>query len=235
MPKASMVSEPRVIGYKPCPKCGVDCEWVDALGREWPTCSACADAEKQERATRERQDKGFEQWRNVTPPDFQVKPDPERGHPLLAKARQEYTHGGAALIGPSGEGKTFTAYQLLKREAFAGRTVFACTHSALREAISHRHHADPQKSGKAGELINACKYSQAWLLDDLGKGASTETADEGLYEVLNYRADRKLTTIWTSQQGSAWLKSRFGPDRGPAIVTRLARLTPKHHIYTIQQ
>ena len=76
--------------------------------------------------------------------------------------------------------------------------------------------------------MKAAKFAQALLIDDIGKGANTETADEAFFDLLSHRRDNRMLTHWTCNGGSAWMAKRFGPDRGPAIIKRLSDLSSGH-------
>jgi DNA replication protein DnaC len=63
------------------------------------------------------------------------------------------------------------------------------------------------------------------LIDDLGKAPSTERADAELEELIEVRGANMLPTFWTANGSGEWLIKRFGPDRGDALVRRLAEFS----------
>ena len=67
-------------------------------------------------------------------------------------------------------------------------------------------------------------------IDDLGKASKTERADAELYGLIEAITAKGGKLLWSANSGKAALEKRFGPDRGPAIVRRLAEFTRVHVI-----
>jgi DNA replication protein DnaC len=73
--------------------------------------------------------------------------------------------------------------------------------------------------------LDKLKRVRVLMLDDLGKAASSERADEQLENLIEKRGGECLPILWSANGSSAWLASRFGPDRGMPLVKRLAEFS----------
>jgi len=222
---AKMLSAGRQIT---CPGCGQPAQQVMFAGKSFFRCDPCADAEEQKRHRAERIARCVATWDDLCPIDFRTPIDPLRLHQAIVPALALTGTEGAALIGESGSGKTRVAWLLLRRAAVAGHSVFAISHGGFRQASSLRHDHDRMVADSARETVSRAHNAQILLIDDIGKGSPTETADETFFELLSARRDNQLVTHWTANAGSKWLKSRFGRDKGPAILQRLRDLTKGH-------
>lgn len=210
----------------PCPGCGECAEILSWGGKSWFVCTSCADAETFRKTVIEKRNKAISQWEAVTPVEFRESLNPAMVHASIRPALDAPEPTGTCLIGETGAAKTRVAYRLLHAAALAGHSVFATTHAAFRRAAVSRHDRDPRHADEAKALVHACQYAKALLMDDVGKGASTDAGDEAFFDLLDYRLSHRLLTHWTANSGSAWLLTRFGRDRGPAIIRRLRDLTP---------
>lgn len=205
-----------------CPGCGSECEAVRfGVGVRY-VCDPCADADKARRAALERRERALAALGEVMPADFAAKIDPDRINEGIRPALEMSGREGIGLIGKTGTGKTRVAFHLLRKAAEAGLMPYAVTASKFRRAVSMRH--DSEEGGRSAELIRACRFARVLLLDDVGKGAATDTADEALFDLLTERRDNQRVTIWTSNGNGKWIAARYGADRGPAIAIRLANL-----------
>lgn len=211
-----------------CPGCGSECEAVRFGGSLRYLCDSCAAAEAGRRRHEARRVECLEMWRDVTPLEFQEVVQPDRLPEVFRKVMALPGTEGVGLIGPSGTGKTRLGYRLLKKASAAGLKPYAITQSLFRQAVADRTSDDRDAQARARTRLQAARHAQALLLDDVGKGARTDAADEALYELLTHRRDKRLVTHWTANQGSAWIASRYGADRGPAIAVRLAHLAGCH-------
>ena len=191
-------------------------------------CDPCANAERERRTSESRQKSAAAAWLAHTPPDMQARMDRLRIHPELVPALDTDGTHGCALIGASDSGKTRVGYYLLRKAAKIGISGMAITHAAFRKAASHGNSGDPRRADHAHDLLKACRTTPALLIDDLGKGASTQVADEAFFDMLTYRRDHRMLTHWTANAGSGWLANRFGQDKARPILVRLTRLTDGH-------
>jgi hypothetical protein len=211
-----------------CPGCGNAARQVSFAGRTFFQCEPCADAEEQKRHRSERITRCLATWDALCPIDFRTPLDPLRLHQAIVPALALTGLEGSALIGESGSGKTRVAWMLLRRAAIAGHSVYAVSHVSFRSASSLRHDHDRFVADTARDTLSRAHNAQILLIDDIGKGTPTESADESFFELLSARRDNKLVTHWTANAGSRWLKSRFGRDKGPAILQRLRDLCAGH-------
>lgn len=211
-------------GNGPCPGCGDTVEFFKMFGKLMPECDKCRAQEINDIKFRRRQSDTLAAWKVITPKEFRQPVDPERIHPAFIPVYNGEGQDGCGLVGPSGGGKTRMGYSLLRHAATRGLFPYAVTAAEYRQAAANRHHNDAAVRGAAISTLNAARTAQALLLDDIGKGASTGTGDEALYDLLNERRDHHRLTYWTSNGGANWLQKRLGPDHGPAIIMRLVHL-----------
>lgn len=208
-----------------CHQCGGAAKRVMFGGKPFVLCDPCFDEEKNQHEVLDQRKRCMDSWDVLCPDNFRIQIDPQRLHPALFPALNMSGFEGVALIGETGAGKTRLAWQLLRRAAAAGKSIYAISHTALRTAGNNRHDRDHGIAGAAREVISRAHRAQVLLIDDVGKGSPTQTSDEALFDLLTERRDNNLATHWTANSGSIWLRARFGADKGPAIVLRLRDLT----------
>lgn len=213
------------LGNSACPGCGLQVPVRRGFGRTWYECEPCQHKEQEERKKKEKRDHCVSVWHQITPPQYQIKIYRERIHPAIALAMDIDMGTGVGLVGVSGAGKTRVAFWLLRRAAERGLRPARVTAAEFREAVSQRHSDSKETASRAEEIVRTALRAKALVLDDIGKGASTKTGDESLFNLLEHRSAENLLTIWTANGGSKWLKKRLGPDYGPAICRRLVHLT----------
>jgi DNA replication protein DnaC len=219
---ASMIEGPSIL----CHQCGGPAKRVTFCGKPFTLCDSCFEEERNQHEVLDQRARRLAAWDAQCPDGFRTQIDPKRLHPALVPALDmSGFDGGVALVGEAGSGKTRVAWQLLRRAAAAGRSVYAISHAAFRAASSAQHDRDRMVADLARETISRAHKAQVLLIDDIGKGAPTETADEAFFELLTVRRDNSMVTHWTANAGSAWLQARFGKDKGPPIILRLRDLT----------
>lgn len=207
-----------------CPGCGEACESVQFGKSIRYLCDPCAAADAARARHLDRRNECIFSWRKHTPEEFQQTIDRDRINPSILPALDQSGMEGVAIIGPSGGGKTRIAYALLKKAALAGKKTYALTQSLFRQFVADKHGNDHELATVARNRLAIARNVPFLLLDDIGKGATTETSSEALYELLEHRRGKRLVTHWTANNGSSWIVSRYGHDRGPAIAIRLANL-----------
>lgn len=195
-----------------------------AWGKRLAECEPCQAAEKERKRILRRKEDALSAWLDVTPMSFQKKIELYLIAPELRPALDLDGATGVGFAGASGSGKTRIAYVLLRRAAARGLMPFSTTAAEYRQAAANRHHSDSFTRGAAVGILRNAHGCGALLLDDIGKGASTPTGDEALYDLLNERRDSNRLTFWTANGSSEWLKKRFGVDHGPAIIKRMLDL-----------
>ena len=125
---------------------------------------------------------------------------------------------GFALGGGVGSGKTFIVAALVnqfcelwlkkvtdyeKSEAVAGRLKA----KAPIRFISHIELLESLKSNS--ELITKYKKAKIFVIDDLGAARNTEWAEERLFEIIDFRYNEELPTIFTTNLTSEELKEKI--------------------------
>lgn len=202
-----------------CPQCGNPCNFVRFGKAQLVECDPCAEREREQRHQKQRVAECLAKWVEVTPHEFQAKIDPQMLADYLLPALSLDGMHGAGFMGAPGDGKTRVAYALLKKAAAAGLKPYAITGPKLRQAATMRTN-DPAERDK----LKSAQFAQALLIDDVGKGSSTEAGDEALFDLLDQRTAHHRVTFWTANGNSKFLITRFQADRGPAIVRRLGNL-----------
>ncbi len=116
---------------------------------------------------------------------------PHHGSP----GQREITHGRSLLLwGPTGAGKTHEAYGAIRALTAAGCGVRweATTAADLYGAMRARGGLDPEY------LLRRIARIPLLLLDDLGAAKSSEWNEEITFRLLNWRSERRLPTLITS-------------------------------------
>ncbi len=96
----------------------------------------------------------------------------------------------AFLWGAFGTGKTYQARCILNEAMKQGKRVIDIGAIRLAKMLRHQYNQD--------QLVEHCKYFHVLLIDDIDKAVWGPREVEGLWDILNARADRKLRTIITS-------------------------------------
>ena len=161
-------------------------------------------------------------WENLCPPEFQKKLDPKaQGYHQSRLDRimaWKYGETGLLVRGPTHRCKTRLCYQLLYREHLAGRKVAAHMHSDLRRSISAL--ASTGSSDLAKFIIRLVKVD-ILLIDDLGKGKPTPTADESLFALIDGRNRECLPTIFTMNGTLDTLAANITLEYRDPIISRI--------------
>jgi hypothetical protein len=203
-----------------------------AKGAVHGACAAAqtdAAAAKQAEAERDATAAGLETlWAKICPAEFRKEID--HGDPNCDPGKHvevmRWTFGAKGLIlaGPTGQCKTRFVFDLARRELFAGRELFVMRHPEWRmEASSIA--ADDQ--GKLRQWIHKQAVVPLWIMDDLGKGKSTDAADEALESLISQRAAAHKPMIFTTNDTAAILETRFSGGRGGPMVRRILQASQK--------
>lgn len=108
-------------------------------------------------------------------------------HPGL---RVDFPEQAAYFWGKFGTGKTYHARCILNEALKQGMRVIDMDAIRLAKMLRHQYNQDP--------LVENCKHFRMLLIDDVDKAVWGSKEVEGLWDILNARADRKLKTIITS-------------------------------------
>jgi hypothetical protein len=163
-------------------------------------------------------DKGFWTWERFTPLAYRLtnlrRPDFPAG--LLPKV---LSPGSVSLgfVGETGRFKTRLAFVRLAFDTIRNESA-----GWLPGTIFSTAAAFDDEGMAAREKIAEMKDLEVLLIDDVSKPKFSDAAEMRLYDFLEYRTSRCRTTHWTSNSNAEELVRRMSPDRGPAIVRRLA-------------
>jgi len=189
------------------------------------SCDTCEEkrsvADEQERvvAAQKRQQ---DEFKLICPPLY-LESDPDRLPAQFREACDKWVYGpkGIGMVGPAGSGKTRCAWTILRRENFAGRTVFGVTSTQLAAAAANQWHDDNRVKALAESTLRRCHTTKILLLDDLGKQKFSDRAELELFDILDHRSSHHLPVIWTANADGRQLKAMLSPDRGDPILRRL--------------
>ncbi len=115
----------------------------------------------------------------------------------LAQAQRfaDSPEGWLVLLGVHGCGKTHLAAAIANYQLRAGRPVFF---AVVPDLLDHlRSSFSPESKVTYDEMFESIKTSPLLILDDLGMESSTPWAREKLYQILNFRYNAQLPTVFT--------------------------------------
>lgn len=124
-------------------------------------------------------------------------------------------HGGRAdistgpsllLVGPTGTGKTFQAFGIIRALAVSGASGCwrAVTAADLYAEMRPRHHVDSE------EVFDRYARIPLLLLDDLGAAKASEWTEEITYRIITRRYNEERPTIITSNLAPRQLEEELG-------------------------
>jgi DNA replication protein DnaC len=132
-----------------------------------------------------------------------------------AMAFAEDPRGWLVFQGANGCGKTHLASAVANRALANGQGVFFAVVPDLLDYL--RASFAPGKDAPYDELFDRVRNVDLLVLDDLGAQATTQWAQEKLYQVVNYRHVAGLPTVVTTDQSLDKLQ-----EAHPRIVSRVA-------------
>ena len=225
---------------KICASCDkeFETEEITLLGRKISFqmyCDPCVEIETAKRELAEQQQKIERQenefWEMV--PKIYQTTDEKLISPQLLKAINEWKYGpiGLGFKGPSGSQKTRASVLLLRKLHKGGRSVFYLKATNLTKNALEAFSDDREKKKQALDSIRRATECHVLLLDDIGKGRLSPSAEESLYALLDTRTENMLPTIWTANADASQLHDMMSEDRADAIMRRLVEFSK---IITIQ-
>lgn len=113
-----------------------------------------------------------------------------------AKAFADEPTGWIVITGPYGCGKTHLAVAIAKQRVEAGETVVVQTVPDLLDQL--RAAFSPKVEESFNEKFEEMRSVDLLVLDDYGSENSTSWAMEKLFQILNYRYNKNLSTVITS-------------------------------------
>jgi DNA replication protein DnaC len=224
---------------KTCTNCTAEFDTEDIfLGERllWSisTCDPCNEKLVAEQAEREKQEalnaRKTQFWCDV--PTLYQDTDKTKLQANLVAAIDGWEYGakGLGMIGKSGAGKTRASVLLLQRIAMTGKSICFMKAVKLTNYARDKFSDDYKEKEVATERIRQAYRSKLLLIDDIGKGRLSPTAEELLFDIVDERSERGLPIIWTSNSGAKALREMLSPDRADALIRRLAEFTTITHV-----
>lgn len=105
-------------------------------------------------------------------------------------------NGWLVLVGPCGCGKTHLTVSIAKELLLAKYTVLMHTVPDLLDSL--RDGFNPQVEASFNDRFEQMKDAECLFLDDYGAENTTSWGNEKLFQLLNYRYNRELPTVITS-------------------------------------
>jgi DNA replication protein DnaC len=217
---------------KKCKECGKDFEteevYMPELNRRFvfqSACEPCLDRLLTERDVQEKEAKAQKRendfWAMV--PAIYKTTDETKINTKLKRAIYEWKFGstGLGFKGPSGSQKTRAAVLLLHSLHKGGKSVFYLKATNLTKNAVEAFSDDKAIKKHALESMRNATECQVLLLDDIGKGRLSPSAEESLYALLDTRTENLLPTIWTTNADGSQLHDMMSEDRADAIMRRL--------------
>ena len=210
--------------YRACRECGFEFELppyrlAAKLVHVCPKCSEeHAEREQREAATRAGLHRA-ELWNSICPPLFRNTDPSKLPSPTRLQVALNWKYGprGLLLHGDTGKGKSRIAWEVMKREFNARRTVAAIDGTfgfAYTEKFA-------QSTNEAARFINRLMGVDLLLMDDVLKVKLTDSVEQALFAIVDRRSEECLPIIVTTNDTGETLAERMTDDRGPALLRRL--------------
>jgi DNA replication protein DnaC len=106
-----------------------------------------------------------------------------------------------------------------------GKRVFFLKATNLTKFAFEQFSEDKLAKQNAMQSLSNAMSCKVLLLDDVGKGRLSPSAEEQLYTILDFRSENGLPTIWTTNASASTLHDMMSEDRGDAIIRRLVEFS----------
>ncbi|MFE1170430.1 ATP-binding protein [Nocardiopsis sp. NPDC058789] len=124
----------------------------------------------------------------------------------VSGVRKVSTGPSLLLLGPTGTGKTFQGYGAIRRLSILGvnASPSAAPIADIYAKMRPRHQVDSE------EVFESYAHTPLLFADDLGAAKTSEWVEEVNMRLVNYRYDRQLPTIFTSNVPPKELGAKIG-------------------------
>jgi len=150
--------------------------------------------------------------------------DQERFAAAVAAARQfaDEPSGWLVFSGPSGCGKTHLAAAIANRCIEQGRPALFMVVPDLLDHLRAAYRPDSEIG--YDELFELVRSAPLLILDDMGVHSSTPWADEKLFQIVNYRYQAQMPTVFTTARDIGELDPRLQTRLGDVALAQVHRL-----------
>ena len=216
--------EPTEGQFRVCEQCGTTFQ-LPSFRLASKFVKICVDcSEKQIESEREEQMKlaevqRFDNWKLICPAAFLDTKAPQLPSPTKLDKVMKWKFGprGLMLHGRSGAGKSRCAWELMKREWKAGRTISAID-SMFSFTYSKKYSQSP---ADVVQWMDRLMARDILLMDDVMKSKLTDSLENALFTVVNHRCSNNLPIIITTNDTPDTFKERMSEDRSDAMIRRL--------------
>ena len=173
-----------------------------------------------------RESKRQEQWNRICPAKYRaidLKQLPDNLFHLVT----EYTYQpkGIGIVGGTGTRKTFTMYELLRKQFMDltnPRSVTVLDMSHFQEKMAELLQGNSNGGPGIGTFMRNLESVDCLYFDDLGQCKFSARVEEEFFALIERRMGRLKPTFWTSNLRAPELQLKFSPEKGKQIVRRLA-------------
>ena len=186
-------------------------------------CDECADVAERKARVKQADDAQAalrQAWQGVCPPKMLETRESElraiNGRAFDQVMGQRDPGHGLLLIGPTRRGKTRTAWEFLRRQFMAGKSVEAS------KAVTFSLTAGWIDGRFEYERWLAQRLKVDWLfLDDIGKAKFTDQGEAILFDVVDQRMENGKPCLFTTNDTAGTLKERLSEGRADALLARV--------------
>jgi len=214
-----------------CPACGGTGWLYPVIGgkviyNRMISCECQAEAIKQQRFRTSR----LPELIDGKPPrfdNFDVRPGTETAYRrALEMAKGAAPHHFLTLAGETGTGKTHLAIAIGREwlEGGRGRVLYVKVADVLDELRRGYDDREPGEMSGFDRLMEWLKHVDLLIMDDLGVEKTTDWSSDKLDSIIDYRYEKGLTTVLTTNLAPSQLGSRIESRLRGGVVVRIKAL-----------